>query len=99
MMCIRRAVLLALFGLAAAALALGQGQNFTLWELSFNPVGPEYSDGRLNPFHVPAVREAMNWLINRQYIVENLCPPRWQSGMVLPCVTVLPGKSGLDGVA
>lgn len=38
-------------------------------ELSFNPVGPVFeSTGKLNPFAVPAVREAMNWLIDRQYI-------------------------------
>jgi peptide/nickel transport system substrate-binding protein len=41
-------------------------------ELSFNPVGPEFADGRLNPFAVPRVREAMNWLIDRDFIVQEI---------------------------
>ncbi len=39
-------------------------------ELTFNPYGPEFKDGRLNPFSVPAIREAVNWLIDRDYIVS-----------------------------
>ncbi|MCX7750097.1 MAG: ABC transporter substrate-binding protein [Candidatus Bipolaricaulota bacterium] len=39
-------------------------------EITFNPYGPEFADGRLNPFAVPAVREAMNWLIDRDYIIQ-----------------------------
>ena len=38
-------------------------------ELTFNPYGPEFTDGRLNPFSVPAIREAVNWLIDRDYMV------------------------------
>lgn len=41
-------------------------------ELTFNPAGPTFQDGRLNPFSVPAVREAMNWLIDRNYIVKEI---------------------------
>jgi peptide/nickel transport system substrate-binding protein len=42
-------------------------------ELSFNPVGPVFeSTGKLNPFAVPAVREAMNWLIDRDYIAQEI---------------------------
>jgi peptide/nickel transport system substrate-binding protein len=41
-------------------------------ELSFNPSGPTFKDGRLNPFSVPAIREAMNWLIDRDYIVKEI---------------------------
>lgn len=42
-------------------------------ELTFNPAGPVFEgSGKLNPFAVPAVREAMNWLIDRNYIVEEL---------------------------
>ncbi len=38
-------------------------------ELTFNPVGPTFpKTGELNPFSVPAIREAMNWLIDRSYI-------------------------------
>ncbi len=41
-------------------------------ELTFNPVGPRFDDGRLNPFHVPAIREAMNWLVDRDHIVNEI---------------------------
>jgi hypothetical protein len=40
------------------------------FELSFNPSGPEFEDGRLNPFAVPAIREAMNLLIDRSDLEE-----------------------------
>jgi len=50
-------------------------------ELTFNPVGPEFPDGRLNPFAVPAIREAMNWLVDREYIAQEIfsgmAVPRW----------------------
>jgi peptide/nickel transport system substrate-binding protein len=39
-------------------------------ELTFNPV--EFTNGKLNPFTVPAVREAMNWLIDRNYIGQEI---------------------------
>ncbi|HOA35616.1 MAG TPA: ABC transporter substrate-binding protein [Bacillota bacterium] len=39
-------------------------------ELSFNTWGPTFEDGRFNPFHIPEIREAFNWLIDRNYIVE-----------------------------
>ena len=41
-------------------------------ELTFNPVGPEFSDGRLNPFSNPKVREAVNYLVNRTYIANEI---------------------------
>jgi peptide/nickel transport system substrate-binding protein len=41
-------------------------------EITFNPAGPEFTDGRLNPFAVPAIREAMNWLIDRSYISQEI---------------------------
>ena len=50
-------------------------------ELTFNPAGPELENGTLNPFAVPAVREAMNWLMDRNYIVQEIMGgmaiPRW----------------------
>ena len=42
------------------------------WDLTFNPSGPYFNDQRLNPFAVPAVREAMNLLIDREYIVDDI---------------------------
>lgn len=51
-------------------------------ELTFNPAGPVFEGtGKLNPFAVPAVREAMNWLIDREYMAQEimggLAAPRW----------------------
>ncbi|MBW6455076.1 MAG: hypothetical protein K0A98_04245 [Trueperaceae bacterium] len=42
------------------------------YELSFNPVGPEFPGGGLNPFAVPRIREAMNWLVDRNYVVQEV---------------------------
>jgi len=51
------------------------------YELSFNPVGPVFPNGKLNPFAVPRIREAMNWLVDRDYISQEiqggLAVPRW----------------------
>jgi len=41
-------------------------------ELTFNVYGPEFNDGRLNPFSVAAIREAMNWLVDRDYICNEI---------------------------
>ncbi len=50
-------------------------------ELTFNPAGPELENGTLNPFGVPAIREAMNWLIDRNYVAQEImggmAVPRW----------------------
>jgi peptide/nickel transport system substrate-binding protein len=40
--------------------------------LLFNPSGPEFNDGRLNPFHNPKIRAVMNRLVDREYIVDQL---------------------------
>jgi len=41
-------------------------------ELTFNPHQGEFNDGRLNPFGSAKVREAMNWLMDRNYIVQEI---------------------------
>lgn len=50
-------------------------------ELTFNPSGPVFNNGKLNPFAVPKVREAMNYLIDRDHIVTEILgglgTPRW----------------------
>jgi len=50
-------------------------------DLTFNPAGPVFSNGKLNPFAVPEIREAMNYLIDRDYLAQNvlggLFTPRW----------------------
>jgi peptide/nickel transport system substrate-binding protein len=41
----------------------------------FNPAGPTFQDGRLNPFSNPKIREACNWLIDRKYVAEESIGP------------------------
>lgn len=53
-------------------------------ELTLNPAGtPEdpifTGTGKLNPFAVPRIREAMNWLIDRDYVAEEIF-----GGMAIP---------------
>ncbi len=45
------------------------GLNYVLMT---NPSGPFFQDGRLNPFHDHKIREALNWLVNRNYITQTL---------------------------
>ncbi|MEM2889322.1 MAG: ABC transporter substrate-binding protein, partial [Candidatus Bathyarchaeia archaeon] len=54
-------------------------------EFTFNPVGPEFpATGKLNPFSVPKIREAMNYLIDRDYVANEIC-----GGLAVPRYTVL----------
>ncbi|WP_205738671.1 ABC transporter substrate-binding protein [Halomonas heilongjiangensis] len=66
----------------------------TASELTLNPAGPELATGELNPFHVPAIREALNRLIDRRYIAEEifggLAVPRY-----LPLSTAFPDYARL----
>jgi len=54
------------------------GSNY---EITINPAGPLFNDGRLNPLNDPKIREALNWLIDRRYIslalMSNLAIPKW----------------------
>jgi Predicted solute binding protein len=55
------------------------------FELTFNPVGPEFpATGKLNPFAVPRIREAMNYLVDRSYIASEI-----MGGMAVPRYTAL----------
>lgn len=55
------------------------------FELTFNPSGPIFNaTGKLNPFAVPRIREAMNWLVDRDYIVDEI-----MAGMAVPRYTTL----------
>lgn len=43
------------------------------YELTLNPAGPVFSgNGKLNPFAVPKIREALNWLVDRKHLVEHI---------------------------
>jgi len=53
-------------------------------DLTFMPsANPEFNDGRLNPFYSDKVREAMNWLVDRSYIADEitggLAQSKWTS--------------------
>ncbi len=39
-------------------------------EIRFNTAGPVFDNGVLNPFRVAAIREAFNWLLDRDYMVD-----------------------------
>jgi peptide/nickel transport system substrate-binding protein len=42
-------------------------------DLTFMPsTNPEFNDGRLNPFYSDKIREAMNWLVDRSYIADEI---------------------------
>lgn len=74
---------------------IGYKYAFGLYfELTFNPVGPEFKDGSFNPFSNPRIREAMNWLIDREYIVNEImlgfAKPKW-----LPLVSAFPDYAKL----
>jgi peptide/nickel transport system substrate-binding protein len=56
-------------------------------DLTFNPCGPIFSGtGKLNPFAVPRIREAMNLLIDRDYICQEI-----YGGMAIPRIVVISG--------
>jgi peptide/nickel transport system substrate-binding protein len=50
-------------------------------DLTFNTYGPVFTEstGGLNPFAVREVREAMNWLLDRNYIVQEI-----MGGLAIP---------------
>ncbi|MEM1936580.1 MAG: ABC transporter substrate-binding protein [Candidatus Caldarchaeum sp.] len=55
------------------------------YELTFNPVGPEFpATGKLNPFSVPRIREAINYLVDRSYIASEI-----MGGLGVPRYTAL----------
>ncbi|MEM2981468.1 MAG: ABC transporter substrate-binding protein [Thermoproteota archaeon] len=54
------------------------------FEITFNPSGPEFKNGKLNPFSVPKIREAMNCLVDRRYICDEI-----MAGMAVPKYTTL----------
>ncbi len=39
-------------------------------EITFNPA--PFTDGRINPFSNPKIREAVNWIIDRNYVIQEI---------------------------
>ncbi len=65
------------FASVRASTKVGYSMSYGLfYELTFNPYGdltnPTFADGSLNPFCDPRIREALNLLIDRNYIAEEL---------------------------
>jgi peptide/nickel transport system substrate-binding protein len=61
-------------------------------EFTFNPVGPTFpATGKLNPFSDPRFREAMNWLVDRDYICDEI-----MGGLAVPKVCAI-STAGVDG--
>lgn len=58
-------------------MTLGGSRDFM-----FNVYGPEFPDGDLNPFHSAKVREATQWMIDRDFIVAEIL-----GGLGLPLYT------------
>ncbi|MEM1876967.1 MAG: ABC transporter substrate-binding protein, partial [Ignisphaera sp.] len=54
------------------------------YELTFNPYGPEFTTGELNPFSVARIREAMNYIVDRDYIVNEI-----MGGLAVPRYTAI----------
>jgi peptide/nickel transport system substrate-binding protein len=74
-------------------------QNGLYYELTYNPVGaPTFeATGKLNPFSSKKVREAMNWLIDREYINQEV----YAGGALLkffPITTQFPDYADLADV-
>ena len=58
------------------------------YELTFNPVGPIYGEEEFNPFSNPRIREAINYIVDRDYIVDEI-----MGGLAVP--KFLPLSKGL----
>jgi peptide/nickel transport system substrate-binding protein len=72
-----------------ASEALGYELAFGLYdELTFNTI-PVFADGRMNPFGSQKIREAMNMMVDRTFIAQELF-----GGMAVPRYTAISGASG-----
>ncbi len=84
----------------AVAAGLEYEESFGSYsEITFNPYGPVFDGtGALNPFSVPRIREAMNYLIDREYIAQEifggLAVPRY-----MPITSAFPDYARLADVA
>jgi peptide/nickel transport system substrate-binding protein len=49
------------------------------YQFQFNPAGPVFKNGKLNPFAEPKIREAMNYLVDRNYVSQEI-----MNGLAIP---------------
>lgn len=80
--------------------ALDSQTSYGLYtELTFNPIGPVFPNTtRLNPFSVARIREAVNWLIDRNHIANEIMGGLG-SAKFFPLATVFPDYAKLADVA
>jgi len=78
-----RALFAAVMANPALRAFLGFG-SFTDLTLNHGGDKPYFNDGRLNIFGVPAIREAMNWLIDREHIAQEI-----MGGLAVPKYTYI----------
>jgi peptide/nickel transport system substrate-binding protein len=68
------------------------------YDIMYNPAGPEFKSGKLNPFADRKIREATNWLFDRNYINQEVYAggglTKW-----FPIVTQFPDYADLVDVA
>jgi peptide/nickel transport system substrate-binding protein len=67
-------------------------------ELLFNPYGPIFNNGNLNPFADKRMREAMNMFVDRDYIVQEILGGLG-APQFLPLITVFPDYARIADVA
>lgn len=68
------------------------------FELTLNPVGPEFLNGEFNPFSNAKIREAMNWLVDRDYIVDEIMQGLGRPKLI-PIVSAFPDYGRLAETA
>jgi peptide/nickel transport system substrate-binding protein len=68
-------------------------------EIFFNPAGPVFDGtGALNPFNNAKIREAMNWLVDRDYIIDEILGGLGRLKL-FPLVTAFPDYARYADVA
>jgi peptide/nickel transport system substrate-binding protein len=80
-----------LFAIVQADENLGYYESIgTFNVIQFNPVGPVFEEtGKVNPFALPEVREAINWAVDRDYIVGDI-----MGGLGFPRFTAIGTHTG-----
>jgi peptide/nickel transport system substrate-binding protein len=70
---------LILLSLSVISAKASTPEEVHFYELTFNPSGPIFNNGKFNPFAIKEIREAMNILIDRDYIKDNISAmvPLW----------------------
>jgi peptide/nickel transport system substrate-binding protein len=71
------------FMIAISPVQAASVSEVDMYELTFNPI-LYFNDQRLNPFGIPAVRNAINMLIDRQELIDLVNPMRFTTPLWTP---------------